>query len=93
MKSAWKDGTAPTRTLDVPDFVERHVHENFAVSMGPKPLPRHKHLEGTRPPLIVRNPPHRVHKSLNVNKSSMGNEGGATSNQIKIKGRRAVKKR
>ena len=92
MKSAWKDGTAPTRTLDVSDFVERHVHENFAVSMGPKPLPRHKHLEGTRPPLIVRNPPHRVHKSLNLNKSSMGNEGGAISNQIKIKGRRAVKK-
>ena len=92
MKRAWRDGTAPTCTLDVPDFVERHVHENFAVSMGPKPLPRHKHLEGTQFPLIVRNPPHHVHKSLNLNKSSMGTEGGATSNQIKIKGRRAVKK-
>ena len=93
MKRAWRDGTAPTRTLDVPDFVERHVHENFAVSMGPKPLPRHKHLEGTKSPLIVRNPPHHVHKSLNLNKSSMGTEGGdATSNHIKIKGRRAVKK-
>ena len=92
MKHAWRDGTAPTRTLDVPDFVECHVHENFAVSMGPKPLPRHKHLEGTKSPLIVRNPPHHVHKSLNLYKSSMGTEGGATSNQIKIKGRRAVKK-
>ena len=92
MKHAWRDGTAPTRTLDVPDFVERHVHENFAVSMGPKPLPRHKHLEGTKSPLIVRNPSHHVHKSLKLNKSSMGTEGGATSNQIKIKGRRAVKK-
>ena len=93
MKRAWRDGTAPTRTLDVPDFVERHVHENFAVSMGPKPLPRHKHLEGTKSPLIVRNPPHHVHKSLNLNKSSMGTEGsGATSHHIKIKGRRAVKK-
>ena len=93
MKRAWRDGTAPTRTLDVPDFVERHVHENFAVSMGPKPIPRHKHLEGTKSPLIVRNPPHHVHKSLNLNKSSMGTEGGgATSNHIKIKGRRAIKK-
>ena len=93
MKRAWRDGTAPTRTLDVPDFVERHVHENFAVSMGPKPIPRHKHLEGTKSPLIVRNPPHHVHKSLNMNKSSMGTEGGgATSNHIKIKGRRTVKK-
>ena len=93
MKRAWRDGTAPTRTLDVPDFVERHVHENFAVSMGPKPIPRHKHLEGTKSPLIVHNPPHHVHKSLNLNKSSMGTEGGsATSNHIKIKGRRTVKK-
>jgi len=93
MKRAWRDGTAPTRTLDVPDFVERHVHENFAVSMDPKPLPRHRHLEGTRSPLIVRNPPHYVHKSLNMNKSSMGTESGsATSNRIKIKGRRTVKK-
>ena len=91
MKRAWRDGTAPS-TLDVPDFVERHVHENFAVSMGPKPLPRHRHLEGTRSPLIVRNPPHHVHKSLNLNKSTMGKEVGATSNKIQVKGRRAVKK-
>ena len=92
MKRAWRDGTAPTRTLDVPDFVERHVHENFAVSMGPKPLPRHRHLEGTRSPLIVRNPPHHVHKSLKLNKSTMGKEVGATSNHIQVKGRRGVKK-
>ena len=92
MKRAWRDGTAPTHTLDVPDFVERHVHENFAVSMDPKPLPRHRHLEGTRSPLIVSNPPHHVHKSLKLNKSTMGKEVGATSNQIQVKGRRAVKK-
>ena len=73
MKQAWRDGTAPTRTLDVPDVVERHVHENFFLSMGPKKLPTHRHLEGKKPPLIVRNPPHRLHKSL-------------TSNQIQIKG-------
>ena len=91
MKQAWRDGTAPTRTLDVPDFVERHVQENFVLSMGPKQLPKHKHLEGTQPPLIVRNPPHHLHKSLTLNKSTMGKES-ATSNQIQIKGRRAVKK-
>ena len=86
MNHAWRDGTAPTRTLDVPDFVERHVHENFVLSMGPKQLPKHRHLEGTKPPLIVRNPPHRLHKSLTLNKSTMVGQESATSNQIQIKG-------
>ena len=74
MKHAWRNGTAPTCTAEVPDFVEKHVHHNYILTAGVKSLPVHRHLLHVDKPTILRKPPHTVHKVL---KGGAG--GGATS--------------
>ena len=64
MKHAWRNGTAPTCTAEVPEFVERHVHENYVLTAGVKSLPIHRHLLHVERPTILRKPPHTVHKTL-----------------------------
>ena len=76
MKHAWRNGTAPTCTAEVPEFVERHVHDNYVLTAGVKPLPVHRHLLHGEKPTILRKPPHTVHKAL---------KGGTTSSTQTIK--------
>ena len=64
MKHAWRNGTAPTCTAEVPNFVEKHVHENFILTAGVKSLPVHRHLVHVNKPTVLRKPPHTVHKVL-----------------------------
>ena len=64
MKRAWRTGTAPTCTAEVPEFVEKHVHDNYVLTAGVKSLPVHKHLLHVDKPTILRKPPHMVHKVL-----------------------------
>ena len=64
MKRAWRTGTAPTCTAEVPEFVEKHVHDNYVLTAGGKSLPVHKHLLHVDKPTILRKPPHTVHKVL-----------------------------
>ena len=64
MKHAWRHGTAPTCTAEVPEFVERHVHDNYVLTAGVKSLPIHRHLLHVEKPTILRKPPHTVHKTL-----------------------------
>ena len=73
MKHAWRNGTAPTCTAEVPNFVEKHVHDNFILTAGVKSLPVHRHLLHVDKPTVLRKPPHTVHKVLK------GDSGGATS--------------
>ena len=75
MKHAWRNGTAPTCTAEVPNFVEKHVHDNFILTAGVKSLPVHRHLLHVDKPTVLRKPPHTVHKVL---KGDSGG-GGATS--------------
>ena len=70
MKNAWRNGTAPTCTAEVPEFVEKHVHHNYVLTAGVKNLPVHRQLMHVEKPAILRKPPHTVHKAL---------KGGATS--------------
>ena len=77
MKHAWRNGTAPTCTAEVPDFVEKHVHHNYILTAGVKSLPVHRHLLHVDKPTILRKPPHTVHKVL----KGGGGAGGATSSQ------------
>ena len=72
MKHAWRNGTAPTCTAEVPNFVEKHVHDNFILTAGVKSLPVHRHLLHVDKPTVLRKPPHTVHKVLKGG-------GGATS--------------
>ena len=76
MKHAWRNGTAPTCTAEVPNFVEKHVHENFILTAGVKSLPVHQHLLHVDKPTVLRKPPHTVHKVL---KGGGGGGVGATS--------------
>ena len=71
MKHAWRNGTAPTCTAEVPNFVEKHVHDNYILTAGVKSLPVHRHLLHVDKPTVLRKPPHTVHKVLK--------DGGATS--------------
>ena len=71
MKHAWRNGTAPTCTAEVPNFVEKHVHDNYILTAGVKSLPVHRHLLHVDKPTVLRKPPHTVHKVLKG--------GGATS--------------
>ena len=64
MKHAWRNGTAPKCTAEVPEFVERHVHDTFVLTAGVKNLPIHRHLLHVERPTILRKPPHTVHKTL-----------------------------
>ena len=64
MKHAWRTGTAPKCTAEVPDFVERHVHENYVLTAGVKRLPVHQHLLHVEKPTVLRKPSHTVHKTL-----------------------------
>ena len=64
MKHAWRHGTAPKCTAEVPEFVERHVHDNYVLTAGVKSLPIHRHLLHVERPTILRKPPHTVHKTL-----------------------------
>ena len=73
MKHAWRNGTAPICTAEVPNFVEKHVHDNFILTAGVKSLPVHRHLLHVDKPTVLRKPPHTVHKVLK------GDSGGATS--------------
>ena len=66
MKHAWRNGTAPKCTAEVPQFVERHVHDNYVLTAGVKRLPIHRHLLHVERPTILRKPPHTVHKTLRV---------------------------
>ena len=75
MKRAWRNGTAPTCTAEVPDFVEKHVHDNYVLTAGVKRLPVHKHLLHVDKPTILHKPPHMVHKVL----KGGGGGGGPTS--------------
>ena len=74
MKHAWRNGTAPTCTAEVPDFVEKHVHHNYILTAGVKSLPVHRHLLHVDKPTILRKPPHTVHKVL-----KSGGAGGTSS--------------
>ena len=84
MKHAWRNGTAPTCTAEVPDFVEKHVHQNYILTAGVKSLPVHRHLLHVDKPTILRKPPHTVHKVLKG-----GAAGGATSSSSQTTTRRA----
>ena len=64
MKHAWRNGTAPKCTAEVPEFVERHVHDNYVLTAGVKRLPVHRHLLHVQRPTVLRKPPHTVHKTL-----------------------------
>ena len=64
MKHAWRDGTAPKCTSEVPEFVERHVHDNYVLTAGVKSLPVHQHLLHVEKPTVLRKPSHTVHKTL-----------------------------
>ena len=76
MKHAWRNGTAPTCTAEVPEFVEKHVHDNYVLTAGVKSLPVHKHLLHVDKPTILRKPAHTVHKVLK------GGGGPTSSSQI-----------
>ena len=76
MKHAWRNGTAPTCTAEVPDFVEKHVHDNYILTAGVKSLPVHRHLLHVDKPTILRKPPHTVHKALK------GGGGGAQTTRM-----------
>ena len=78
MKHAWRNGTAPTCTAEVPDFVEKHVHDNFILTAGVKSLPVHRHLLHVDKPTVLRKPPHTVHKVL---KGGGGGGGASKSSQ------------
>ena len=64
MKHVWRNGTAPRCTAEVPEFVEKHVHEEYALTAGVKSLPVHRHSMHVEKPMILRKPPHTVHKVL-----------------------------
>ena len=64
MKHAWRNGTAPKCTAEVPEFVERHVHDNYVLTAGVKRLPVYRHLLHVERPTVLRKPPHTVHKTL-----------------------------
>ena len=83
MKHAWRNGTAPTCTAEVPDFVEKHVHDNYILTAGVKSLPVHRHLLHVDKPTVLRKPPHTVHKVLK------DGGGGATSMSSQTTTRRA----
>ena len=87
MKHAWRNGTAPTCTAEVPDFVEKHVHENYILTAGVKSLPVHRHVLHVDTPTILRKPPHTVHKVLKggAGGGGGGGGGGATSSQTMTK--------
>ena len=70
MKRAWRNGTAPTCTAEVSEFVEKHVHDNYVLTAGVKSLPVHKHLLHVDKPTTLRKPPHTVHKVLKGTTSS-----------------------
>ena len=72
MRHAWRNGTAPRCTAEVSEFVEKHVHEEFILTAGVKSLPVHRHLMHVEKPMILRKPPHTVHKAL---------KGGGTMSQ------------
>ena len=78
MKHAWRDGTAPTCTAEVLEFVEKHVHHDYVLTAGVKSLPVHRHLLHVEKPTILRKPPHTVHKTL---------KGGTSSHTIKTRDR------
>ena len=78
MKHAWRNGTAPTCTAEVPDFVEKHVHDNYILTAGVKSLPVHRHLLHVDKPTVLRKPPHTVHKVL---KSGGGGASSMSSSQ------------
>ena len=81
MKHAWRNGTAPTCTAEVPNFVEKHVHDNYILTAGVKSLPVHRHLLHVDKPTVLRKPPHTVHKVLKG--------GGATPMSSQTTTRRA----
>ena len=64
MKDASRNGTAPTCTAEVPEFVEKHIHHEYVLTAGVKSLPVHQHLLHVEKPTILRKPPHTVHKTL-----------------------------
>ena len=64
LKHAWRHGTAPKCTAEVPEFVERHVHDNYVLTAGVKRLPVHRHLLHVERPTVLRKPSHAVHKTL-----------------------------
>ena len=84
MKHAWRNGTAPTCTAEVPNFVEKHVHDNYILTAGVKSLLVHRHLLHVDKPTVLRKPPHTVHKVLKG-----GGGGGATSMSSQTTTRRA----
>ena len=84
MKHAWRNGTAPTCTAEVPNFVEKHVHENYILTAGVKSLPVHRHLLHVDKPTVLRKPPHTVHKVLKG-----GGGGGGTPMSSQTTTRRA----
>ena len=64
MSKTWENGTAPTNTTEVLDFVEKHVHEEFTLTAGVKHLLVQKHVASLQQPMILRKPTHSVHKVL-----------------------------
>ena len=72
MKHVWRNGTAPGCTAEVPEFEEKHIHHEYVLTAGVKSLPVHRHLMHVEKPMILRKPPHTVHKVL---------KGGGTTSQ------------
>ena len=64
MKHAWRNGTAPRCTAEVPEFVEKHIHHEYVLTAGVKSPPVHQHLLHVEKPMILYKPPHTVHKVL-----------------------------
>ena len=78
----------PTCTAEVPDFVEKHVHDNYILTAGVKSLPVHRHLLHVDKPTVLRKPPHTVHKVLKGGGGG-GGGGGATLMSSQTTARRA----
>ena len=89
MKQARRNGTAPTCTAEVPDFVEKHVHDNYILTAGVKSLPVHRHLLHVDKPTVLRKPPHTVHKVLKGGGGGGGGGGTSMSSSSQTSTRRA----
>ena len=53
MKRALKNGTAPTCTSEVHDFVNKCVDDEFVLTPGVKQLPVHRHLASLQQATIL----------------------------------------
>ena len=84
MKHAWRDGTAPRCTAEVPGFVEKHIHHEYVLTAGVKNLPVHQHLLHVEKPMILRKPPHTVHKALKVGGTTSSHTNKTTQDKISV---------